>query len=120
MVVFVQTRNLATTTSRPKQDEPGAICRGQSAGEGLRGSMVVPGQTDWRWEALLQETLYSACPIILHPRLSVEPSHMTPALTAAKTRDSTQIARKVKVSLEHPRTIKRRHAQSSPVLDCCR
>lgn len=66
MVVFVQTRNFTITTSRPKQDEPGAICRGQSAGEGLRGIMVVPGQTDWRWRALLKRTLYSARPIILH------------------------------------------------------
>lgn len=45
---------------------------------------------------------------------------MTPALTAAKTPDSTQINNAVKVSRKDPFFTKRRHAQASPVLGCCR
>lgn len=93
----------------------GPICRGElrarwssrarPIGEGerfSRGSCAASGQSSYT------------------PRLLVGPGLMTPALTAAKTPDSTQTSSAVKVSKEDPRTIKRRHAQASPVLGCCR
>lgn len=82
--------------------------------------MVVPGQTDWRRRALLQRALSSAWPIILHPKtFSGAIPHEFSAYSSKNSRPHTNKQRSQ--SLEGgPRTIKRRHAQASPVSGCCR
>lgn len=64
----MQTGNFTIATLSSKQDKPRAICRGPICRGGLRAIMAVPGQTDWRWRALLQRALRSSRPIILHPK----------------------------------------------------
>lgn len=82
--------------------------------------MFVPGQTDWRRRALLQRGLCSAWPIILHPKtFSGARTHDSSAYSSKNSRLHTNKQRSQ--SLEGgPRSIKRRHAQASPVLGCCR
>lgn len=93
----------------------GPICRGGAARQ-----MVVPGQTDWRRGRFSRRALCSAWPIILHPKTFSGAGTVAPALTAAKTPDPTQTSTTVEVLKEDPISIKRRHAQASPVLGCCR
>lgn len=83
--------------------------------------MVVPGQTDWRRRALLQRALRSAWPIILHPKtFSGAMPHDSSAYSSKNSRPHTNKQRSQSVSKEDSRTIKRRHAQASPVLGSCR
>lgn len=118
VVVFVQTRNFSITTLSPKQDEP----RRRYAGGHLQGRAARhlgrPGPDRLVMDGASGEALRIAWPIILHQDGWVGLGSVAPALTTAKTRGSTQITTKAQVPPEQPRSIKRRHAQSSPVASC--
>lgn len=101
----------------------GATCRG-----GLRGILVVPGQTDWCWRALLvrpcavpDQSFYTKtagwgwglCP----ERLGQQKLE-TRLQDAFRTPSGRRCTTRAKVPPEQPRSIKRRHAQPGPVPSC--